>query len=53
MAAEVSKATSPYKQQLKSAAYLASNPDEAKQALKTAFVKKINDEIMKELIARI
>lgn len=49
MAAEVNKATSPYKQQLKSAAYIASNPDEAMKTLKTAFMKKINDEIIKEL----
>jgi|TARA_B110000263_G_scaffold52849_1_gene44294 hypothetical protein len=49
MATEVSKATSPYKQQLKSAAYIASNRDEAMRALKIAFVKEINVEILKEL----
>tara|TARA_B100001540_G_scaffold292343_1_gene290575 strand:- start:370 stop:969 length:600 start_codon:yes stop_codon:yes gene_type:complete len=49
MATEVNKATSPYKQQLKSAAYIASNRDEAMKALKIAFVKRINDEILKEL----
>ena len=49
MATEVNKATSPYKQQLKSAAYIASNRDEAMKALKSAFVKRINDEILKEL----
>ena len=65
MAAEVNKASSPYIDQLKSAAYIASNRDEyidqlksatyiasndeAMKELKIAFVKRINDEILKEL----
>lgn len=49
MAMEVSKATSPYKKQLRDAAYLASNPEKIKEELEAEFVKMIAEEIVKEI----
>ena len=49
MAMEVSKATSPYKEKLRDAAYLASNPEKIKEELEAEFAKMIAEEIVKEI----